>query len=77
MSITHTTAKPPQPSDQVDLHPAVPHIFSIGYEGKSLDAFIALLKAAGIERLIDVRDAPFSRKPGLPTTGSPRLASLG
>ncbi len=57
-------AKVPQPSEEVELHPAVRHIFSTGYEGKSLEEFIALLKGAGIERLIDVRDAPFSRKPG-------------
>jgi len=52
------------PSGQVDLQPAVPVIFSIGYEGRSLEEFIALLRDAGVERLIDVRDAPFSRKPG-------------
>jgi len=39
-------------------------VFSIGYEGKTLEAFIAILKAAGVQRLVDVRDAPFSRKPG-------------
>ncbi len=39
-------------------------IFSIGYEGRTLEEFIALLNAALVERLIDVRDAPFSRKPG-------------
>ena len=64
MHHAHTRTKPPQPSDQVNLQPAVPMVFSIGYEGKTLDAFIALLKAALVERLIDVRDAPFSRKPG-------------
>ncbi len=41
-----------------------PRIFSIGYEGKSLDAFLAILRQNGVKRLIDVRDAPFSRKPG-------------
>jgi len=40
------------------------NIFSIGYEGKPIGAFIAMLKQAGVERLIDVRQAPFSRKPG-------------
>lgn len=39
-------------------------IFSIGYEGRTLEDLIGLLKKAGIERLIDVREAPFSRKPG-------------
>lgn len=64
MSPSRKTADEPAPSGQVDLQPAVPYIFSIGYEGKTLDAFIALLKDAGVERLIDVRDAPFSRKIG-------------
>jgi uncharacterized protein (DUF488 family) len=57
-------ADEPPPSGQSDLQPAVPIIFSIGYEGKTLEAFIALLKGAGVERLIDVRDAPYSRKIG-------------
>ena len=39
-------------------------VFSIGYEGRSLGAFIDILKQNGVRRLIDVRDAPFSRKPG-------------
>jgi len=42
----------------------IPQIFSIGYEGRTLEEFIALLKAAHVARLIDVRDAPYSRKPG-------------
>lgn len=54
----------PSPSDTVDLHPSVPYIFSIGYEGKPIDTFIGILKEAGVERLIDVREAPYSRKPG-------------
>jgi hypothetical protein len=40
------------------------NIFSIGYEGKPIDAFIAILKQNGAERLIDVRQTPYSRKPG-------------
>jgi len=64
MSHINPKAKAPQKSDQVDLQPAAPIIFSVGHEGKTLGAFIAILKAALVERLIDVRDAPFSRKPG-------------
>jgi uncharacterized protein (DUF488 family) len=41
-----------------------PTIFSIGYEGRTVDAFIAILKAAHVGRLVDVRDTPYSRKPG-------------
>lgn len=43
-------------------------IFSVGYEGRSIDAFVALLEREGIERVADVRDNPWSRKPGF--TGS-------
>jgi uncharacterized protein (DUF488 family) len=37
---------------------------TIGYEGVSLDEFIAMLKAAGTSLLLDVRELPISRKPG-------------
>lgn len=37
---------------------------TIGYEGASLNSFIAALRDAGVGTLIDVRDAPVSRKPG-------------
>jgi uncharacterized protein (DUF488 family) len=39
-------------------------IFTIGYEGSTQLELIAALKAAGVERLIDVRAVPLSRKPG-------------
>jgi uncharacterized protein (DUF488 family) len=39
-------------------------LFTIGYEGRSLDDFIAGLRDAGVTVLADVRDAPISRKPG-------------
>ncbi len=39
-------------------------IFTIGYEGTTMDAFLAALKAAGVEQVIDVRAVPLSRKPG-------------
>ena len=39
-------------------------IFTIGYEGATQDELIATLRAAGVERLIDVRAVPLSRKPG-------------
>lgn len=38
--------------------------YTIGYEGLSLDAFLALLKENQIERLIDVRANAISRKKG-------------
>ena len=39
-------------------------LFTIGYEGATQPEFIATLKAAGVERVIDVRAVPLSRKPG-------------
>ncbi|MDI1301300.1 MAG: DUF488 domain-containing protein [bacterium] len=39
-------------------------VFTIGYEGLSIEAFIALLKQHGIETVVDVRALPLSRKPG-------------
>ena len=39
-------------------------IFTIGYEGTTMAEFIATLKAAGVEQIIDVRAIPLSRRPG-------------
>lgn len=39
-------------------------VYTIGYEGKSLDAMIGILKKHGIQQLIDVRELPLSRKNG-------------
>ena len=39
-------------------------IFTIGYEGATQAELIAALTGAGVERLIDVRAVPLSRKPG-------------
>ena len=38
-----------------------PRIYSIGHSNHPLDTFIALLAAHGIEVLVDVRSAPYSR----------------
>lgn len=39
-------------------------IFTIGYEKATQTEVIAALQAAGVERLIDVRAVPLSRRPG-------------
>jgi uncharacterized protein (DUF488 family) len=39
-------------------------IFTIGYEGATQAELVAALEAAGVERVIDVRAVPNSRKPG-------------
>ena len=43
-------------------------IFSIGYEGKNVENFIAILQKAGVQQLIDVRENPFSFKLGFSKT---------
>jgi uncharacterized protein (DUF488 family) len=39
-------------------------VFTIGYEGATQAELIAALRGAGVERVIDVRALPLSRKPG-------------
>lgn len=41
-----------------------PPLFTIGYEGTAMADFLATLTAAGVDHLIDVRDAPVSRRQG-------------
>lgn len=39
-------------------------LYTVGYEGLSIDVFLELLKSHGVEHLVDIRDAPISRKRG-------------
>ncbi len=39
-------------------------LYTIGYEGADLDDFIAVLKKAGTDVLLDVRELPMSRRKG-------------
>lgn len=39
-------------------------IFTIGYEGASVEGFLQTLKAAGVTTLLDVRELPLSRRKG-------------
>ena len=50
-------------------------IFTIGYEGTTVPEFIAALQASGVERVIDVRALPLSRRPGF--SKSALRAALG
>ncbi len=43
-------------------------LYTIGYEGKSIDGFINHLKQEGISTLVDVREIPISRKKGFSKT---------
>jgi uncharacterized protein (DUF488 family) len=44
-------------------------IATIGYEGSTIEKFVAALKYASIDVLIDVRDLPLSRKKGFSKNG--------
>ena len=43
-------------------------IFTIGYEGTTVPEFLNALQKAGVERVIDVRALPLSRRPGFSKT---------
>ena len=43
-------------------------IFTIGYEATTMGEFLSALQAAGVERVIDVRAVPNSRRPGFSKT---------
>lgn len=56
----------------------MPVLATIGYEGSSLQDFIATLRAASIRTLIDVRALPISRRPGFAKNAlSKALAEAG
>jgi len=40
------------------------NLYTLGYEGLDVAAFIACLRSATIRQVVDVRENPFSRKPG-------------
>jgi uncharacterized protein (DUF488 family) len=43
-------------------------LFTVGYQGRSLDEMIADLLDARVERLVDVRELPLSRRKGFSKT---------
>ena len=49
-------------------------IYTIGYEATTMADFLAALTTAGVQRVIDVRALPLSRRPGF--SKSPLAASL-
>jgi uncharacterized protein (DUF488 family) len=55
-------------------------IYTIGYEATTMAEFLAALTRAGVERVIDVRALPLSRRPGFSKTSlaaSLREAGIG
>lgn len=53
-------------------------IFTIGYQQRSIDEFVALASDAGVQVLVDVREKAWSHKPGFSKTAfSAALAAVG
>ena len=48
--------------DTPERHPREPTIFTIGHSTRSIETFVELLHAHRIERLMDVRTVPNSRR---------------
>lgn len=44
------------------------YIYTTGYEGEKLDKFIQKLLKQGIDIVVDIRQTPYSRKPGFSKT---------
>jgi uncharacterized protein (DUF488 family) len=42
-----------------------PTLFTLGYEGLTVEAFITRLQAAQVKTVVDVRELPLSRKKGV------------
>ena len=43
-------------------------LFTVGYEGTTIERFIARLRSNNINCIVDVREVPLSRKPGFSKT---------
>ena len=53
-------------------------IFTIGYEGATVDEFLAALTQAGVEQVADIRAIAASRRPGFAKSSlAANLASVG
>jgi len=58
--------------------PGTSGVFGVGYEGWSIEDFVADLQAKGVSRVVDIRLTPISRKPGFSKTALSRaLAASG
>lgn len=54
---------------------SAPKLFTIGYQALTPAEFVKRLKTAGVERVVDVRELPLSRRRGF--SKSPLAATLG
>jgi uncharacterized protein (DUF488 family) len=53
-------------------------LFTIGYQGLAIEEMIAMLESKGVERVIDIRDLPLSRRKGFSKTSlGEALAAVG
>lgn len=51
-------------------------VFTIGYEGLDIDAFMSLLTEHGIDTVVDIRELPLSRKPGFSKKALAKVLNL-
>jgi uncharacterized protein (DUF488 family) len=55
-----------EPEPDPTIHPL--SVWTIGYQGRTIGDFLAVLTGAGVELLVDIRSKPVSRKPGFSRT---------
>jgi uncharacterized protein (DUF488 family) len=56
----------------------IPKLFTIGYQGSTASEIVERLRDAGVERVVDVRELPLSRRPGFSKSQlAEALASAG
>ena len=51
-----------QHNDALASDPMLPTLFTLGYEGLTIDAFIARLQTAQVKSVVDALELPLSRK---------------
>jgi uncharacterized protein (DUF488 family) len=60
------------------LSMTTPYLYTCGYEGHDINAFIARLIQAGVNTIVDVRELPLSRKKGFSKNAlREQLAAVG
>jgi hypothetical protein len=69
----------PDATEDMEVGTMAPHVlFTTGYAGRTLDSFLELLNSHAVERVVDIRRNPISRKKGFSRTAlSTFLAGSG